>query len=124
MSQVAEIDMLTSVASITEVNIDGEVLPPDAYRVDNFRLLVREDGECWPACQSMGRPLGTPGTMGITYVPGVAPGAAGLWAAGVLACEYALACTGGKCRLPSSVTSVSRQGVTMVMDPWLARGPW
>ena len=34
------------------------------------------------------------------------------YAAGVLAMEFAKACTGGKCRLPANVTSISRQGVS------------
>jgi len=32
-----------------------------------------------------------------------------------LACEYAKACVGAPCRLPSRVTSISRQGVTISM---------
>src|SRR5262245_27247636 len=63
----------------------------------------------------MNLPLGEPGTLGITYIPGIVPDAAGLWAAGILACEFAKACSGQKCRLPSSVTSVTRQGVTYMM---------
>ena len=61
-------------------------------------------------------PLGDPGTIGITYVPGIVPDAAGLWAAGVLACEYAKACSGAHCRLPAAVTSIARQGVTFTMS--------
>ena len=59
---------------------------------------------------------GAPCTLGVTYVPGLVPGAGGQWAAGVLACEFAKACTGAKCRLPSSVTSVARNGVAMEFD--------
>src|SRR4029077_1489144 len=50
------------------------------------------------------------------YVPGIIPDASGLWAAGVLASEFSKACQGAKCRLPSSVTTITRQGVTMTMD--------
>jgi hypothetical protein len=31
----------------------------------------------------------------------------------VLTCEFTKACSGGKCRLPTAVTSIARQGVTM-----------
>ena len=60
--------------------------------------------------------------LGITYVPGIVPDAAALWAAGVLSCEFAKACTGEKCRLPASVTTVSRQGVTMTMSSGMFEG--
>jgi hypothetical protein len=44
------------VAEITEVLIDGAVLSPDAYRVDNSSYLVRTDGGGWPACQDLASP--------------------------------------------------------------------
>jgi hypothetical protein len=101
------------IAEVLSVVLDGEDIPLDNFRVDNGNHLVRQDGECWPSCQNMNLPLGEPGTLGITYVPGIKPDAAGLWAAGTLACEYAKACNGSKgCRLPSAVTSISRQGVS------------
>jgi hypothetical protein len=31
----------------------------------------------------------------------------------VLACEFAKACSGGKCRLPGGVTALARQGLSM-----------
>lgn len=110
---LCEIAFPGPVAQVTEVTWSGQVIPASAYRIDNGNLLVRQDGECWPSCQHMGRPLGAPCTLGVSYVPGVVPGVEGEWAAGVLACEFAKACTGGKCRLPSSVVAIARQGVTM-----------
>jgi len=103
------------IAMLTQVTVDGTDIPLDNFRVDNGNHLVRTDGNCWPSCQDMNLALTEPGTVGITYVPGIIPDAAGLWAAGVLACEFAKACSGKTCRLPSTVTSVSRQGVTMTM---------
>jgi hypothetical protein len=104
------------VAAITSVNIDGEVLDPDWYRLHNGYRLVRIDGGTWPSCQRMDRDPGVTGTFTVEYVPGIDPGVDGAWAAGILACEYAKACTGGKCRLPKGVTSVTRNGVTMEMQ--------
>lgn len=101
------------IALVTQVTLDGVDIPLDNFRVDNGNRLVRTDGECWPSCQNMNLALTEPGTLGITYVPGVVPNEAGLWAVGVLACEYSKACSGKTCRLPSTVTSISRQGVTM-----------
>ncbi len=113
-SPLSEIILPGLVAEIWVVKVDGVTLPVDAYRVDNGNRLVRTDGQNWPSCQHMAKDVDRDeGTMGVWYVPGVVPDAAGLWAAGVLTCEFSKACTGGKCRLPSSVTSIARQGVTM-----------
>lgn len=114
---VCEITMPGQVAAITEVDIDGWKLDTQLFRIDNGNILVRQDGYCWPSCQNMGLPSGAIGTVTIRYLPGILPTAGGLVAAGVLACEYAKAVTGAKgCRLPSSVTSVVRQGVAMEMS--------
>ena len=110
---VCELIMPGQVAAITEVNIDGWKLDPQLFRIDNGNILVRQDGYCWPDCQNMGAPEGAIGTITIKYIPGILPTEAGLWAAGLLSCEFAKACMGEKCKLPSSVTSVTRQGVTM-----------
>jgi hypothetical protein len=101
------------VASIEQVLVDGYTIDKQLFRIDNGRVLVRQDGGCWPSCQNLGAPLGAIGTFGIKYIPGVLPNEAGMWAAATLACEYAKACTGGKCRLPAAVTSITRQGVSM-----------
>lgn len=104
------------IAAITKVLLDDQELPLSDFRVDNGNRIVRQDGECWPSCQDMTKALGQPGTLGITYTPGVVPDAAGLWAAGVLACEFSKACSGAKCRLPTSVTAITRQGVAFTMS--------
>jgi hypothetical protein len=114
--RLCEIVMSGPIASLEEVSFDGTVLPLGNFRVDNGHRIVRTDGECWPSCQNMNAELGEPGTLGITYVPGIVPNAAGLWAAGVLACEFSKACTGARCRLPTSVTAISRQGVSFEMS--------
>jgi hypothetical protein len=110
---MCELEMPGRVAALLEVNIDGYRHDPRLFRIDNGNRLVRQDGCCWPSCQDMGAPYGYYGTFGVKYVPGVMPDASGLWAVGVLACEYAKACTGEKCRLPRAVTSVAKQGVAM-----------
>lgn len=112
-TQPSEVRMPGEVAEVAEVWLDGQVLDESKYRLDNGRLLVRTDGGSWPGCQNTAASLSESGTFGVVYVPGVIPGSAGEWAAGVLTCEFIKACTGQKCRLPSSVTSLTRQGVTM-----------
>ncbi|HEY6415792.1 MAG TPA: hypothetical protein VIX41_06130, partial [Acidimicrobiales bacterium] len=117
--RVCEVVMPGPVAMITEVWQDGVSLELGGFRVDNGHRIVRTDGACFPACQNLDRPLSAGCTFGIAYVPGIVPSSAGLWAAGVLACEYAKACAGAKCRLPSNVTTIARQGVSMTMGTGL-----
>jgi len=104
------------VASVDEIQVDGRVLPADAYRVDNGTLLVRQDGSQWPYCQDMSKPLGQAGTWGVTFRVGKPVPAGGRIAAGILAEELAkAACGSNKCRLPRRVQSINRQGATMAM---------
>lgn len=109
------LDLGGSVSSVTEVRQDGAVLASSKYRLDGSRL-VRLDGEVWPACQDMAKADTEVGTLSVSVVRGAAVDGLGSWAAGLLACEYAKACTGGKCRLPSGVTSVTRQGISMELN--------
>lgn len=106
----------TPVASIpaTGVSQDGEIVPVDAWRVDNGQWLVRTDGECWPFCQDYNADSGE-GVFSVTYYQGLPVPSPLQRAAGELACEYAKACTGAECRLPSRIQSLTRQGMTVSM---------
>lgn len=97
------------------VLIDGAFLNPSAYRIDNGNLLVRQDGQAWPISQNMSAPAGDPGTFVVTYYPGIAPDEELAWAAGRLAIEFYKACSGVDCALPTGVTSIVRQGITMTI---------
>lgn len=113
---LSEVVLPGLVADVLSVSIDGAVLVDGAdYRLDGNRLLRLGD-ELWPSCQDMRAGPDDPGSFIVEYVPGVRQDAASARAAGVLACEYAKASSTGKCRLPSSVTTLSRQGVTMDLD--------
>jgi hypothetical protein len=103
------------VGRVDEVIVDGVVLDPSSYRVDNGNELVRTDGQDWPACQDMTADCGEPGSFCVTYVRGHVPDEVGCWVAGLLATEFAKACGGGKCRLPAGVTQVTRQGVSFTI---------
>lgn len=105
------------VASVQQVKIDGEVLDPTAYRVDDHRELVRTDGEPWPSGQNMGLPDSEVGTFSVTYMTGIEVDAVGARAAGLLACEFAKALAGKTCELPKSVVTVVRQGITLTKTP-------
>lgn len=111
---VEQVKLPGIVAEPLEVLVDGEPVDLSAFRVDDWNVLVREDGGRFPTCQDLGRPLGDPGTWGVEYLQGepVPPG--GSLVAGILACEFAKAlCNDSTCRLPRRVSSIQRQGVVI-----------
>lgn len=104
------------VESIVSVEINGETLEADTYRVDNYGLLVRTDGGRWPGCQNLNADLGETDTWAVTYKRGQAVPTGGQHAVGRLAVELALAeCDPEECSLPQRVQSITRQGVTVAM---------
>ncbi len=118
------------VTSIEEVVIDGEVVDPARYRVDDGRWLIyippvpysSGDRQNWPNVNDERLELGSVGTWSIDYFYGNGPPPGGREMAAVLGCELAKSCSGedgdGSCRLPQRVTSITRQGVSMaVLDP-------
>ena len=113
---------LPAPANVLEVRLDGQPLDPDAWRVDDWRLLVRTDGGSWPACQDLAAPDSEPGTWAADLEVGEPVPHAGQVAVGELACELLRASRGEDCRLPPNVTSLARQGVTIAMpDPQALR---
>lgn len=110
------------ITSITEVKVDGVVLDPSAYDVHDYRYLVRIDGENWPCCQDLTLDSDQDNTFEVSFTYGTLPPSPGVRAATDLACQLALSCspeTVGECTLPQRVTSITRQGVTMVvLDPF------
>jgi len=96
------------VADVVEVLIDGEPVSPSTYEVHDRHLLVRLGGECWPTCGTYG--LEIPG-FEVTYHRGDPIPDFINAATGPLACEYAKACAGKPCGLPSRMTRLTRQGV-------------
>jgi hypothetical protein len=110
---LCEVVLSAPVGPITWVKVDGVEVPTTDYRVDGNRLVWVGAGACpWPACQDMTADDTQVGTFAVSYLNGHAPDALAAYAAGVLALEFAKACSGSKCRLPSTVTAVSRQGVS------------
>jgi hypothetical protein len=111
---------LTSIISVT---IDGDVVDPAEYRIDDKRWLVRvadDDGNrrSFPCCQRMDRPPDQADTMEVTFTYGTMPPPGGSLSAAIWAGELALSLSGSNaCRLPRRVQQVNRQGVTIVMYP-------
>lgn len=119
-SQVHEVVLPGPIYEIVDVVIDGQLLMPTAYRVDNRASLVRIDGQAWPLCNDMssdsGLGTGAAGTWEVTYKRGAEVPTGGQVAAGILAVEFAkAACEDASCRLPKRVQTVTRQGVTIGM---------
>jgi hypothetical protein len=111
-----EVHLDSPVGDVVQVKIDGSVLEPAAYRVDDGYKLVRLDGHAWPACQDMAAADTEPGTFSVTYLNARPVTRAGAVAAGVLANEFAKACKGKACSLPRGVTQIVRQGVTLNLE--------
>lgn len=105
------------VVSVEEVWIDGEQLPPSAYRVMYGRILVRADGTAWPKCQNLlGDPLTDQDTFAVVYKRGIDVPMGGRLAAGLLACELAKSyCRDDSCQLPQRIQTVTREGVTVTL---------
>jgi hypothetical protein len=106
------------VASVTSVTVDGAVVAPANYRVDDGEWLVRIDGTPWPLWQDLDLNAGV-GVFQVTYVKGVPVPAWLLAVAGTYALELARGlCGSSACRLPSRVTEITRNGVTSsFVDP-------
>lgn len=105
------------VTQITEVKIDGVVIAPETYRLDEWRYLTRMRDPAnpsipqrWPSCQYMNLDDDQPGTWSVTYVSGIDPPLIGKAAAAALACELV---PGADCKLPTGARRIVRQGITI-----------
>lgn len=103
------------VSQVDEVIVDGVIIDPSLYRVDNRELLVGVNGQCWPECQNLDLNSPAAGTFEVTYQRGTPLPMAGQIAAGIMACEFAKACAGGNCALPEQISTLVRQGVEVTM---------
>lgn len=111
------------IVGVSQVLVDGQVLDPSRYAVDDYTRLVRladPNGapRRWPCWQRMDLPPTEKGTWQVSYRYGAMPPVGGQQAAKVLAAEYVLAMIGdGSCRLPRRMQTVARQGVSIVAYP-------
>ncbi|MCA1841574.1 MAG: hypothetical protein LC792_00015 [Actinobacteria bacterium] len=121
--ELSEVTLPGPVESIVEITIDGQVLGAANYRVDDHRRLVAQGDLQWPTCQDLTVPLGQVGSFGVTYQRGLPVPAGGLWAAGLLACQLVMACSGSsECSLPANARQIAREGVTLDLAPVLVDG--
>lgn len=110
-----------TVNSVTSVTVNGVVINPLTYRVDDYKWLVRNHdistSDCWPTKQDYNLDSGV-GTFIVAYLQGIPVPGVLRRAAGILGCEWVKACLGQPCRLPGRISSLARQGVTVSMvDP-------
>lgn len=122
--ELCEVYLPGPVYDITEVDIDGQVLAPEQYRVDAAGRLVRVGGGCWPDCQDMSAAPGEPETFTVTYRIGLPVDEAAVAAVSELTCHLLRGCGGGAgtcgCRANRNLTRLVRQGVEMELaDPTL-----
>lgn len=104
------------VGTVVSVSFSG--VPFTLWRQEGAKLR-RLDGSTWPTVTNMTLPVGQ-GEFEVTYYRGRKPGPSFIWAVGQLAAEFYLATAdlkGKKCRLPSNVTAITRQGVTYEVNP-------
>lgn len=93
------------VRDMIEVTVDGVVIDPLNYRVEDYRYLVMTDGGAWACCSD----------LVLSYTYGSEPRTALKRAAMQLACQLALSWCNQPCDLPANMTSLTRQGVTVAV---------
>lgn len=98
---ISEVNLPYPVCDVSEVMVDGVALDPGAYKVDNYRKLVRTDGLQWPRCNDFSLPDSEVGTWSVSLTYGKEPPQIALDAAAELACERIKSDLGKTCRLPS-----------------------
>lgn len=111
------------VLEISEVSIDGVAVDPAAYRLDDWRYLVRVDGAEWPTCNTLDLPDTTgalAATLFVEYEFGIDPPVELVIAAAELACQLKRACEGQSCALPGTtrdrIKRLSRRGSTIELE--------
>jgi hypothetical protein len=110
---VSSVKLAGYAKSILEVLIDGLVVDPTTYYLEDHRYLVRKAGSRWPSCQARDVEDDELGAFAVTYTYGRMPPLMAQNAAKELACEIVKACAGDEdCALPVGVTRVTRQGIT------------
>lgn len=116
-TDIPELVLPGPVASVLDVWVDGVLLDDTAYRVDDYRWLVRTDGDAWPHCSDLLADPADAGSFVVTYLYGSAPPPGTGLITALFACELAKAlCQDDSCRLPRRISSMTRQGVTITFD--------
>lgn len=106
---------------IVTVRVDGAVIAPSSYRIDDRRWLVNLTPNVtpWPTAQDMSAdPLTATNTMLVDFEYGQAAPAGGVSALKAYAIELAKGASGDPCQIPQRVLNMQMQGVSYtVLDP-------
>jgi hypothetical protein len=109
------------IKSIGAITIDGVVLNPNAYRLEEEQWLVRQDGNLWPCSQRRDLATTEHGTWSVVVNHGEDPPSMGIIAAKAFACELikTQVPSVGKCELPKRTQTIARTGLSVVVrDPF------
>lgn len=118
-TRVEEVILPGPITLINTVKVDGVTLPASAYRLDDWRRVVRIDGGSWPICNDLNKADTEEGTWSIQATYGEPVPVLGRLAVGELALQLIYKCLGMDCCvLPQEVQQLTRQGVTIeYLDP-------
>lgn len=106
------------VSSVTEVKVDGVVVPPELWRYyPSSETLYRVPEGLWPRVDRKWADCDQPETMCVTVEIGYEPDDWALSVHAELTCELLASCTGQKCRLPKNATQVVGQNVSITITP-------
>jgi hypothetical protein len=113
---ISELLLPGPVDSIEQIIIDGVVVDPETYRVDDYAWLVNLT-DSWPQCSRPTAADDEEGSFLITYNQGIPVPAGAALVVGHLACELAKGlCDDDTCALPAGLVSLARQGVNLDFD--------
>ena len=99
---------------VTRVRLGATTYDEDSWHFDRQdQMLYRVPPDVWPRRDERWSAPGTGEAFVVDVVTGTPPDAWALDVAARLVKELYLSCTGGKCRLPSNVTSVTSSGITV-----------
>jgi hypothetical protein len=103
-----------SVWDVTRVRLGADEYPDTSYRFDReSSMLYRVPPDVWPVKDEKWSNAGEGEAFVVDAEVGTPPDEWALDVAARLTKELYLSCTGAKCRLPSNVTNVTSQGITV-----------
>jgi hypothetical protein len=99
---------------VTRVRLGADEYPTTSWRYDrDSNMLYRMPPDVWPKKDEKWSHAGEGEAFVVDAEVGTPPDAWALDVAARLVKELYLSCTGAKCRLPSNVTTVTSQGITV-----------
>lgn len=98
---------------VEEVRIDGAIIDPADYRLDQATRTIHLRDRTWPLRQDLALEDTEPGTWSVTVTHGEDPPALLIGAAIDYAVELGKGCSGLACALPARAVSIAKQGITI-----------